>query len=88
MHPIYLTPAAIESFIQSALAEDIGEGDHSAMGAIPANAMAKARLLVKDKGIIAGLELAEKIFKHLDPSIRMELYKKDGDEIDKGEFDM
>ena len=86
MHPIYLTPGAIESFIESALAEDIGEGDHSAMGAIPANAMAKARLLVKDKGIIAGLELAKEIFKHLDPAIKIEFYKNDGDEIDKGEI--
>ena len=86
MHPIYLTPGAIQSFIQSALAEDIGEGDHSAIGAIPPNAIAKARLLVKDKGTIAGLELAKMIFKHLDPAIKIEFYKNDGDEIDKGEI--
>ncbi len=86
MHPSYLTSQAIQSFIRTALAEDIGEGDHSARGAVPENTIAKARLLVKDDGIIAGLEIAEKIFKQLDPSLQVEFFKKDSDEIHKGDI--
>lgn len=86
MHPSYLTPGAIQSFIQSALAEDIGEGDPSACGAVPEKTTARARLLVKDDGIIAGLEVAEKIFKQMDPSLQVEFFKKDSDEIHKGDI--
>src|SRR5258708_3369869 len=84
MRPAYLTPQAIQSFIQSALTEDIGEGDHSA-SAVPENVIAKARLLVKDDGIIAGLELVEKIFRQFDTSLQVEFFKKDGDEIHRGD---
>ena len=86
MRPSYLTASALQSFIQSALNEDIGEGDHSAIGAVPEKAIAKARLLIKDSGIIAGLELAEMIFKQLDPANEITFNKKDGDEITKGEI--
>ena len=86
MRPSYLTTSAVQSFIQSALREDIGEGDHSAIGAVPEKAIAKARLLIKDSGIIAGLELAEMIFKQLDPANEITFNKKDGDEITKGEI--
>ena len=86
MRPSYLTASALQSFIQSALREDIGEGDHSAIGAVPEKAIAKARLLIKDSGIIAGLELAEMIFKQLDPANEITFNKKDGDEITKGEI--
>ena len=86
MRPSYLTTSALQSFIQSALKEDIGEGDHSAIGAVPEKSIAKARLLIKDSGIIAGLELAEMIFKQLDPANEITFNKKDGDEITKGEI--
>lgn len=86
MRPPYLTPSAIQDFIRLALAEDIGEGDFSAQGAIPEMAIAKARLLIKDNGIIAGLELAEIIFKQLDPSIEITFFKKDGEEVVSGEI--
>ena len=86
MHPSYLTPQAIQSFIQSALAEDIGEGDHSGRGAVPENTLASARLLVKDDGIMAGLEIAEKIFQQVDTRLKVEFLKKDGDEIHKGDI--
>jgi nicotinate-nucleotide pyrophosphorylase (carboxylating) len=85
MYPPYITDQSIHAFIQSALAEDIGEGDPSATGAVPEQTMAKARLLIKDDGIIAGMEVAEKIFKQVDPSLRVEFFKKDGDEIHAGE---
>ncbi len=84
--PAYLTEAAITQFIQSALAEDIGEGDHSTRATIPSDKIAKAKLLVKDDGILAGVELAEKIFHQIDPCLQLTVFKKDGDSISKGEI--
>lgn len=81
----YLTEQAIHDFIQLALAEDLGEGDHSTLGAVPASKQSKARLLVKDEGLIAGLTIAEKIFHEVDPSLKITFYKKEGDLIHKGE---
>lgn len=86
IRPTYLTDEALSTFITSALAEDIGEGDHSSLAAIPATATNKAKLLVKDDGIIAGLELAEKIFHHYDPNLSITFEKKDGDSMKKGEI--
>ena len=86
IRPTYLTDEALSTFITSALAEDIGEGDHSSLAAIPATATNKAKLLVKDDGIIAGLELAEKIFHHYDPNLSITFEKKDGDSMKNGEI--
>jgi nicotinate-nucleotide pyrophosphorylase (carboxylating) len=83
--PAYLTEEAISNFITTALAEDIGEGDHSSLGAVPANAISKAQLLIKSDGIIAGLEIAEKIFHQFDPRLQIQFFKKEGDAIKKGE---
>lgn len=83
--PDYVTEKAISDFIRSALAEDIGEGDHSTLATIPANKISKAKLLVKADGIIAGVELAEKIFASIDPSLEITLYKKDGDVMKVGD---
>ena len=85
MRPAYLTEQAISSFIDLALQEDIGEGDHSSLGAIPANTIRTAHLLIKDNGIIAGLELSEKIFYQVDSALKTTYFKKDGDAIRKGE---
>ena len=81
----YLTDQAIHDFIQLALAEDLGEGDHSTLGAVPASKKSKARLLVKDEGIIAGLTIASKIFHQVDPTLTITFFKKEGDPIHKGE---
>ena len=81
----YISPTALRSFITSALAEDIGEGDHTTQGAVPEDVQASARLLVKADGVIAGLELTEKIFTHIDPKLKINFFKKDGDEIRKGD---
>jgi nicotinate-nucleotide pyrophosphorylase (carboxylating) len=86
MHPAYLTEEAIHSFIHAALQEDIGEGDHSSLGAIPKDTPCKARLIVKDDGIIAGLALAEIIFHQIDPLLKVEYFKKDGELVHKGEL--
>jgi nicotinate-nucleotide pyrophosphorylase (carboxylating) len=85
MRPTYLTPQALQTFIASALSEDIGTGDPSATGAVPQQVMASARLLVKDTGCIAGLEVAESIFHQFDPALEVEFFKKDGDEILPGD---
>ncbi len=81
----YLTDQAIHDFIQLALAEDLGEGDHSTLGAVPASKKSKARLLVKDEGIIAGLTIAGKIFHQVDPTLTITFFKKEGEPIHKGE---
>jgi nicotinate-nucleotide pyrophosphorylase (carboxylating) len=81
----YLTPEALSQFITTALAEDIGEGDHSTLGSVPLTAQSKARLLVKDNGILAGTELAEKIFHRVDSKLVVEFFKKDGDVVRKGD---
>jgi nicotinate-nucleotide pyrophosphorylase (carboxylating) len=78
---VYITPHFLEQFITSALAEDIGDGDHSTLASIPAEAKSKARLLIKEEGILAGVELAQQIFKRFDPSLMVTITHRDGDSI-------
>ena len=86
MRPAYLTDQAIQSFIQSAFAEDIGPGDYSSLAAIPSDKKGQAKLLIKGDGVLAGIEMAEKIFKSYDPSLEVTLLKKDGDEVNYGDI--
>jgi nicotinate-nucleotide pyrophosphorylase (carboxylating) len=86
MKPHYLTPEAIDAFISSALLEDIGPGDFSSLASIPDDKKGKARLIIKDEGILAGLELAGLIFKSVDQSLNVEFLKKDGDEVQSGDI--
>jgi nicotinate-nucleotide pyrophosphorylase (carboxylating) len=74
------------AFIKNALHEDIREGDHTSNSTVPENAQGKARLLVKDKGIVAGVELAELIFKTVDPNLKVEVLIKDGEPIEYGQI--
>ncbi len=74
------------AFIKNALHEDIREGDHTSNSTVPENAQGKARLLVKDKGILAGVELAELIFKTVDPNLKVEVLIKDGEPIEYGQI--
>lgn len=83
--PAYITPAALQSFIQHALVEDIGEGDHSTLGSIPRAKEASARLLVKEPCKLAGIELAVEIFRAVDSQLSVELLKHDGDEVHPGD---
>lgn len=77
----------LEKFIKDALEEDLrGEGDHTTLASIPARAKDKARLLVKDKGILAGVELAKQIFAAVDPKIKIEVLIEDGAKIKKGQI--
>jgi nicotinate-nucleotide pyrophosphorylase (carboxylating) len=76
----------IEDFIDLAFREDIGDGDHTSLAIIPDTEKGKAQLLVKQKGIIAGSEIAEKIFKRLDPDISTKFFIKDGTRVDVGDI--
>lgn len=82
----YLTTENIQKFIKSALAEDIGEGDHSSLASIPANTLNTAQLIIKGDGILAGMEMAKHIFKAVDENLEIESFKKDGDKITAGEI--
>lgn len=76
----------LQEIIQNALREDIGEGDHSALACIPAEAVGEAKLLVKDSGIIAGVELAEMICNEVDPTLTFETFIKDGTRVKHGDI--
>ncbi|MFW5820139.1 MAG: carboxylating nicotinate-nucleotide diphosphorylase [Bacteroidota bacterium] len=67
-------------------AEDIGEGDHTTLSTVPSSAKGKARLLVKDKGIIAGLFVVEKLIREFDNQLEMEVFLSDGSEISEGDI--
>lgn len=74
-----------EKLIALAIAEDIGDGDHSSLASIPASENGKAELLVKENGILAGLAVAEKIAQSIDPTLSLKSLKKDGDSLEVGE---
>jgi len=74
-----------QEFIAAALLEDVGSGDFSTLASIPADADGRAVLKIKEDGIIAGLELAQEIFQHIQPDAAFLFNKKDGDKVSKGE---
>ena len=71
----------VQPFIDNALKEDVGDGDHTSLATIPPDTTGKARLLVKDHGIIAGVELAEYIFHRVDKKLKVDIFIKDGTEV-------
>jgi len=83
--PDYITEEFLGKFISTALSEDVGDGDHSTLASIPLQATKRARLIVKDQGILAGVLLAERIFSHLDKSLKIEIYLHDGAEVRNGD---
>ncbi len=86
MRPAYVTSEYLDRFISQAITEDIGEGDHSSLSVIPDDLEGIARLIIKEDGIIAGLELASEIFNKVDPRLQIKFFKKDGDTIKVGEI--
>ena len=76
----------IKEFVRLAIEEDIKEGDHSALACIPDGAIGKAKLLVKEDGIIAGIKIAKQIFKEFDSSIQFEQLIEDGTEVKYGDI--
>lgn len=78
-------PLNVDSIIEYALREDIGNGDHTSQSTIPVEKTGKAQLLVKQEGILSGMAVARKIFAKMDPSLVMTDYLKDGDKIHPGD---
>lgn len=74
----------LHEFIQSALAEDVGDGDHTSLSTIPADAQKRARLLVKEAGILAGVKVAKAIFTEVDPTLVVDVLLEDGTPITPG----
>jgi nicotinate-nucleotide pyrophosphorylase (carboxylating) len=76
----------IEEIIKAALLEDLGDGDHTSLSTIPSSANGEAKLLVKEKGILAGVEIAKQVFSYVDSRIGMDVYKIDGSPVEKGDI--
>lgn len=83
---LYTYSKEIEAIVSNAFAEDIGDGDHTSLATIPEDAIGEAKLLVKDDGILAGVELAQFIFHHFDPSLDIEIKIKDGTPVKVGDI--
>lgn len=76
----------IDDLIKLAFAEDIGDGDHTTLCCIPETAMGKSHLIVKEDGVLAGVEMARRIFHDFDPSLKMTVFIPDGSEVKKGDI--
>jgi len=75
----------LQLIIQNAIREDVGDGDHSSLACIPADAQGKAKLLVKDNGIIAGVEFAKMVFNYVDANMKVETFITDGSTVKYGD---
>lgn len=76
----------LKLIIQNGIREDIGEGDHSSLACIPITATGKAKLLVKEDGVIAGVEFAKMVLEFVDPSLQIEIFIEDGATVKKGDI--
>ncbi|MDE6276550.1 MAG: carboxylating nicotinate-nucleotide diphosphorylase [Muribaculaceae bacterium] len=76
----------IDELIDLSFAEDIGDGDHTTLSTIPADAMGRQHLLVKEEGILAGVEAARRVFERFDPSLKMTVYIQDGSHVKPGDI--
>lgn len=81
-----MSDRSLRSFILNALAEDTGSGDHSSLASIPASVTGRARLLIKEDGIIAGINVAQEVFNITDPALVTEILLKDGDSVSYGDI--
>lgn len=78
----------VDRLIDLAFAEDIGDGDHTTLCCIPADAMGRSHLLIKEEGILAGIEMAKKVFDHFDPTLQVEVLIHDGAHVKPGDIAM
>jgi nicotinate-nucleotide pyrophosphorylase (carboxylating) len=76
----------LQLIIENAIREDVGDGDHSSLACIPPNAQGKAKLLVKDNGVIAGVEFAKMVFNYVDKNLKVETFIEDGSEVKYGDI--
>jgi nicotinate-nucleotide pyrophosphorylase (carboxylating) len=75
----------LDIIIANAIREDVGPGDHSSLACIPATATGHAKLLVKDTGILAGVDFAQQVFKYVDPNLTIEVFLQDGTPVNYGD---
>ncbi len=80
------TAQLIDDLIKLAFAEDIGDGDHTTLCCIPETAMGKSQLIIKENGILAGVDMAKRIFHDFDPELRINVFINDGAEVKKGDI--
>jgi nicotinate-nucleotide pyrophosphorylase (carboxylating) len=83
-----LNKEILKEFVQNALKEDVAGGDHTSLATIPAGARGKARLIIKEEGILAGAEVARFIFSEVDPKLQTEVLISDGSEVRPGDIAM
>ena len=76
----------IDDLLNLAFAEDVGDGDHTTLSTIPAEAMGKQKLIIKENGILAGVEIARKVFEKFDPQLKMTTYIEDGAHVKVGDI--
>lgn len=86
VRPSYITDEFLDHFIQSALAEDVGSGDHSTLAVVDADKRTTAGLLIKESGMLAGVELAREIFTRHDPSLKLYTQLSDGSTVIPGDI--
>lgn len=86
MRPAYITEQFLNQFVRSALAEDVGSGDHSTQAAVDAAKHTAARLLIKEPGVVAGVELATEIFARYDASLNVTIHHTDGSPVKAGDI--
>ena len=78
----------VDRLIDLSFAEDIGDGDHTTLCCIPEDAMGKSKLLIKEDGILAGVEIAKEVFHRFDPTMQVEVFMGDGAKVKKGDVAM
>lgn len=84
--PSYVTQERLNQFINAAITEDIGDGDHSTLASVPATMQRRARLLVKHDCILAGVDLAQEIFHFYDRDLKIDVLKRDGEKVKVGDI--
>lgn len=76
----------IEDLLNLAFSEDIGDGDHTTLSTIPEDAMGRSKLLIKEEGIVSGVEIAKQVLKKIDPSIKIDVKIEDGSKVKPGDI--
>ena len=88
MSELLSTDELIDRLIDLAFAEDVGDGDHTTLSCIPASELGKQRVIIKEEGILAGVEIAKRIFHRFDPDLKIDTYLHDGDPVKPGDVAM
>ncbi len=78
--------AYLNDFIDRCVCEDVGDGDHTSLSCIPSDAVGRAQLIIKEDGVLAGVDVARKIFAHIDPNFKFDQILHDGDRVKKGDI--